>query len=331
MPSDTNDNINDAQQVSASVVSSLKKRFQLICCAIGLAVVLPVSAYSEPSNIGLMSGGVNGTYVRVAQNMSDALDSDQLRIITMLGKGSRQNIRDLIELDSVDLAIVQSDVLREIARTNEIPGATGSIRYITKLYDEEIHIIAKKSVPSLKSLEGEFVGVGREGSGTEMTASLLFEALGMQVQPVNTAGGKEAIAALNDGLISAAVFVVGKPSGFLQGLAPNNEYKFLDLKIPENIELPYFDTTLTSEDYPNLIRKRADVSTVSVGAVLAVFNWREGSRRYELLETFTNQLFTSIDQLKSEPYHPKWRSVDLKIQIPEWKRFKPATEWIKNN
>ena len=285
---------------------------------------------AEPANIGIMSGGVNGTYVRIAQNMSDALDSDDLRIVTMLGKGSRQNIRDLIELDGVDLAIVQSDVLREIARTGEIPGAVSSIRYITKLYDEEIHVVTKKSLNSPKFLEGATVAVGRRGSGTEMTASILFSGLGIQVQPINV-GGKEAIAALEEDLVSAAVFVVGKPSSLLRQIKPTSNLKLLSLRLPKNVEFPYFDTSLRNTDYPNLVPPGDVVETVAVGAILAVFNWREGSRRYKLLSNFTTQLFSSVEILKSDPYHPKWRGIDLRTTVPGWKRFKPAMDWVENH
>ncbi|MEH6628948.1 MAG: TAXI family TRAP transporter solute-binding subunit [Motiliproteus sp.] len=291
-------------------------------------VSLPVLA--EQSNIGIVSGGVNGTYVRIAQNMSDALDSDELRIITMLGKGSRQNIQDLIELDGTDLAIVQSDVLREVIRSNLVPGATGSIRYITKLYNEEVHILTKSSVNSLKFLEGAAVGVGRKGSGTEMTASILFEGLGIEINPINVSG-QEAIEALNDGLISAAVFVVGKPSNLLRNLNIGDDYKLLDITLSKNIDYPYFETAFNSADYPNLIQKGDRVSTVAVGAILAAFNWREGSRRYKLLDKFTGHLFDSIDIFRTGPYHSKWKNIDVSVKVPGWKRFKPAELWLQHN
>jgi len=293
-----------------------------------LSYALPARA--EPERIGIMSGGVTGTYVRIAQNMADALDSNDLRLITMLGRGSRQNIKDLIELDGVDLAIVQSDVLREVARTNEIPGAVQSIRYITKLYNEEIHVLVRSDVSSIKYLEGAAIAVGRQGSGTEMTASILFEGLGIQFDPVNV-DGKEAIDALADGLISAAVFVVGKPSSLLTALEDPQRFRLIDVRLPKSVEFPYFDVTLDHDDYPALIPPGERVSTVAVGAILAAFNWRVGSRRYSLLERFTNELFSSIELLRSGPYHPKWKGVDLKTQVPGWTRFQPAQDWLAKN
>jgi uncharacterized protein len=283
---------------------------------------------ADRDTIGIMSGGVSGTYVRIAQNMSDALDSDKLRIVTMLGKGSKQNIRDLIELDSVDLAIVQSDVLREVAQSKEIPGVVNSIRYIAKLYNEEIHILVNKKVRSLKHLEGAAVGVGRKGSGTEMTAAILFDGFGLQISPVNVAGA-EAIDALKNDLISAAVFVVGKPSTLLASIKKDSGLRLLEMRVPKNVEFPYFETELTASDYPALIERRKTVRTLAVGAVLAVFNWREGSRRYELLNKFTTELFGAIDQLKTGSYHPKWKNVSLKVKVPGWSRFKPANEWLQ--
>jgi len=300
-------------------------RLVLIC----LAVVASSGVASAGSvKIGIMSGGVKGTYVQISQNLSDALDSKQLRIITMLGKGSKQNVRDLIEMDGVDMAIVQSDVLQAVISSNELPGASTAIQYITKLYNEEIHIVTRKGMSSIKSLEGAAIGVGRKGSGTEMTARVLLKALGIDYTPINLSAD-EAIANLKEEVIDAAVFVVGKPSSFLQTINADANLNFMSIRLPKNVEYPYVDTSLSHADYPNLIPKGGRVNTVAVGAVLAVFNWREGSRRYQILAEFTKQFYQSIDQLKGGSYHRKWADIDWNFKLGGWTRFKPAQALVK--
>jgi len=84
--------------------------------------------------VGLVSGSVTGTYARFAQDLSDALDAPgELRVIAMLGKGSIQNIADLLYLRNVDAAIVQSDVLRFLRDGKVFPGLEekNSLRYAT--------------------------------------------------------------------------------------------------------------------------------------------------------------------------------------------------------
>ena len=65
------------------------------------------------------------------------------------------------------------------------PGIDQSIQYITKLYDEEVHILARRDIAKLDDLATKKVNVDVRGSGTSMTASVLFESLGISVQSTN--------------------------------------------------------------------------------------------------------------------------------------------------
>ena len=61
-------------------------------------------ALANRDTVGLISGSVKGTYARFAQDMADALDKDcHLRIVPMLGRGSVQNIADVLWLKGVDI------------------------------------------------------------------------------------------------------------------------------------------------------------------------------------------------------------------------------------
>jgi len=81
--------------------------------------IAPREQSSQQANkgvVGVITGGVNGTYIRIAADMATVLDTDNLRILAMIGKGSVQNINDLLYLKGVDMAIVQSDVLEYLKR-----------------------------------------------------------------------------------------------------------------------------------------------------------------------------------------------------------------------
>lgn len=285
---------------------------------------------SLPSKrIGLISGGVSGTYARFAQDISDALDSEDFRVLPMLGKGSQQNIQDLIFIDEVDLAIVQSDVMTHYRDKDETGRIDASIHYITKLYNEEIHLVTRKDVGSLKALEGQPVAVGRSGSGTEMTSQIILNARDISILPINL-GSREALENVKSGLISAAFFVVGKPSSLLASVTPEDGLKLLTIELPKSVEFPYFGAELKSSDYPGLVPTNQSVDTVAVGAILAVFNWREGLPNYKVLESFSNQFLDSLEIFKSsDGYHPKWGEVDPKIEVPGWTRFAPAAKRLQ--
>ena len=96
---------------------------------------------SNKGVVGIITGGVSGTYIRIAADMAAVLDNPTLRVLTIVGQGSIQNIDDLLYLKGIDMAIVQSDVLEYLKRQNTYSNIDKKISYITKLYNLSlIHI-----------------------------------------------------------------------------------------------------------------------------------------------------------------------------------------------
>src|ERR1700729_2071878 len=110
-----------------------------------------------------------GTYARTGADLT-ILDDQTLRVLPTLGKGSLQNLSDILYLRGVDIGFVQADALAYARQHEMFPGLTQNIRYIAKLYDEEIHILARKDITKPEDLNGERVNVDVVGSGTAMTA-----------------------------------------------------------------------------------------------------------------------------------------------------------------
>src|SRR4029077_11300 len=80
-------------------------------------------------------------------------------------------------------------------------------------------------------------------------------------------------------------------------------------------------------DYPALIAKDEQVATVSVPAVLAVYDWPKTTERYKRLERVVEYLFERFEKLQKEPgYHEKWKDVNLAAKVPGWERFKPLQD-----
>ncbi len=107
----------------------------------------PVKIAQAPNaTVGLIGGDAGSTDARIAADIATVLDdADRLRVLPMLGIGSVQNIADLIYLKGVDVAIVHADALAQTMQRNAIP-KQGSVQYIAKLYQEEIHILAAKNI-----------------------------------------------------------------------------------------------------------------------------------------------------------------------------------------
>lgn len=310
------------------------KLARLIYSALLVLGVPAVAESDQQAIVGIISGSPGGTYARFAQELEKELSSEQIRILPILGRGSQQNIEDLLSLSAVDMAIVQNDVLFYYAKTDLADELQAAVRYVMKLYNEEVHVLVRRDTPNLQSLNGAAVSVGRQGSGTEMTSRLLFDAYGVEIQEFNL-GPNESIAFLQAGDIDAAVFVVGKPYSLLKDVSSLDGLKLLPLEHPGALEFPYFETELSSVDYPELIRGEASVPTLAVGAILAVFNRQEGSTNYQALSEVVIQLFDTVPLFQQfsldGSVHPKWAEVDPIVNVPGWTRFEPANEWLRQN
>ena len=296
--------------------------------SLGPALAQPQPLAQPSSVIGVISGGVDGTYVRIAADLAAVLDGPQLRIVPMVGKGSVQNIDDILHLRGVDVGIVQSDVLAYIRARRILPGAERAIGYIAKLYDEEVHVLARPGIDGMSDLAGRIVNVDGSGSGTALTASILFDALGLSVQTRNddqaTALGK-----LRRGEIDALAYVTGKPARLFSSVPADSGLHLLPIPMTPALLDSYLPSQLDHADYPALLPAGAKIDTVAVGAVLAVFLWPRGGDRYRNVARFVDAFFDGFAKFREPPRHPKWREVTLEAQVPGWVRFPAAAEWLQ--
>lgn len=282
------------------------------------------------NTVTIVSGTPAGTYLTVAYDMAAVLDKDdELRVLAIAGKGSLQNVRDILYLRGVDMGIVQSDTLTHLKQTGELGRNIGQrLVYITKLYNEEMHIVAGPGINSLEDLNGKTVNFSDAGSGTELSTQIVFNLLGIKANKVNM-GQADALVKVKSGEIAATVFIAGRPASAISKLPKDPDYRILEIPFtPELEEASYLPATLTSEDYPNLIPEGQTVETIAVGAVLAVYNWPPNTDRYRRVENFINALFSKFEEFQKPPRHPKWREVNLAANLRGWQRFPAAQDWL---
>src|SRR5215472_10895792 len=115
-----------------------------------MAVATPASS-AAPTDIAVVNRGVveletsgaAGISVRIAEDLANLIDDGATRrVVPVVGKGSLQNLTDLKYLRGIDMAIVQSDVLDYARDQKIVPGIENSVSYVTRLYNEEFHLLA---------------------------------------------------------------------------------------------------------------------------------------------------------------------------------------------
>jgi TRAP-type uncharacterized transport system substrate-binding protein len=313
----------------------------LICVLAGgsfvLAAIGPTAAQTDPNprlvqanagTVGVISGEIDGTYVRIAADLAAVLDDgDRLRVLPILGRGSVQNIADILYLRGVDIGIVQSDVLAYAQQQRLFPGLEQSIQYITELYQEEVHVLARRDITRLDDLTGQVVNIGGSGSGSAITGTLLFGSLNLR--PKFSSDDQDlALEKLKRGEIAAMLVVDGKPARLFTRIDPGTGLHFLPIPLSPVLAETYLPSQLEHAQYPNLIDQDTPVETVAVGAVMAAFAWPTDTDRYRKVARLVDAFFTNFQKFLQPPRHPKWREVNLAAQIPGWRRFPAAQEWL---
>lgn len=294
------------------------------------APAAPTQSANNKGVVELETGGTSGISVRIAEDLASIVDDGATRrVLPVVGKSAMQNISDLRLLRGVDMAIVQQDVL-DYARQQKLQPGIDSLTYITKLYNEEFHLLARPEIKTVADLANQKVNVDVRGAGTAITAARLFDLLKVSVNVTNY-DQETALDKLKKGEIAALAYVAGKPAPLFRGLKAADGLHLVSIPLDPKVTAAYVPTRLTSADYPDLIAADHPVDTVAVGAALYVANLATDSERYRNVVNFVDAFFTQFQSLLEPGHHPKWSEVNLTAELPGWRRFPPADQWLKRN
>jgi uncharacterized protein len=285
------------------------------------------------NTISIVAGNPNATYLTIAYDLSAVLDDgDNFRILPVVGKGGGQNIRDVRFLKGIDLGITQSIILNEFRKSNEIGKLDDQIVYITKLFNEEMHVVvrADSGIKSIQDLSGKKVNFSDVGSGSQLSTRDIFKRLGINVQEVNM-GQADGLEKLKSGEIAATILIAGKPAGSMAKLRAADGFRFLPMSFAKQLQSDYLPAVLSHADYPGMVEAGDDVNTVAVSAVLIAYNWPSDSDRYRRIAKFVDVFFPRLAELQKPPRHPKWRETNLAAVLPGWTRFPAAEEWLRQH
>ena len=278
--------------------------------------------------VGLASGLPEGTFIRfgaeIARNLNDG---DELRVIPMITYGATDNVKDLLYLKGVDVAFTNADVLEHFKTVEKIPNIEKRVNFISEMYISELHVLVRPEINSFKDLNGKKVSFHTPGAGPSVTGPILFQRLGIKVEPVyiNNAIAYEK---MKTGEIAALIHTVGKPNDLFTKNKNENGFKFLAVPF-DKFEDFYVPSVFTAEDYPGYVKPGEKVETLGVQAVLAVYNWPRESDRFRRVSRFIDYYFDRFKNFHVPPYHPKWKSINLAAKVPGWSRYWVAEEKLK--
>jgi branched-chain amino acid transport system substrate-binding protein len=246
-----------------------------------------------------------------------------------MGRGSVQAVADILLVRGIDAGIVRKDTLAYLERKDFANNIRSQFVYITKMFNEEMHVLAQRSIRSMKELDGKTVAVDLPDSSTFVTSINVFERLGIKphllyVEP------RIALGMLRKGDIDAIITVEGKPLEWLAQVNDPNLH-LVPIGYDKSLRDDYLPAQLSSEDYPNLISRSDTVDTIAGEAVLASYNWQPGTDRYRRLALLVDALFSRMSELQRPPFHPKWQELAPLAPVAGWTRFKAAQDWVDSH
>jgi branched-chain amino acid transport system substrate-binding protein len=282
------------------------------------------------NTVSLVTGSFGSTYTQIGADLASVLDNGtSLRVLPVMGRGSVQAVADILLLRGIDAGIVRKDTLAFLERKDFANDIRNQFVYVAKLFNEEMHVLAPRSIASMKDLDGKTVVVDLPDSSTFVTAINVFDRLGIRphllyVEP------RLALEMLQKGEVDAIVAIEGKPLTWLNQITDRNLH-LVPVEYAKPLREEYLPSKISAADYPNLVPEGGYVDTIAAEAVLASYNWAPNTDRYRRLSLLVEQLFTRISDLQRPPFHPKWKEMAPRASVAGWTRLRAAQEWLDRN
>ncbi len=282
-------------------------------------------------DIGMVTGEKNGTYMQFGKDIQAITRNDGITVTPKPSIGSLENIRRMSSLENAAFAIVQSDVLGYLSKSNnpKFRHYARRLRLIYPFYNEEVHLFARKNIRSLEDLKGKKVVVGPKSSGTNMTAKNILNIMGIRPAQYLDDALDQGIKKVLLGTADAIFVVAGKPRKGFSSLfnSPKQSVKKLLQQVhfvplnDKSLLDDYITSSLSHTDY-TFIKK--NIPTVAVKALLVSFDFSSGKSAYykqrcHQLGVIGQAIREKINTLKTGQFHPKWKQVDLNGDVGNWK------------
>jgi len=301
----------------------MKKRISSLWLVILLVTAL--SSASFAADLAIMTGEKKGTYYQFGLNLQKLVISRDISLSVVNSKGSIENLYAVYGRPRTQMGIVQSDVLAFVSRVQTNPTLkkiAAKTKMIFPLYNEEIHLLGRKDITDFDALEGKRVAIGKEGSGTYLTARLLFEVSGVTPREMVPIGTTDALSQLKARAIDAMFYVTGLPVKlFKEDVTEEDGLALIPILNKRIVEF-YPQADIPANTYP---WQHEVLNTVAVKAVLVSFNFRGVNCEY--VGKFAQILYENIDWLKKNG-HPKWKSVDLHFPLKGWEQYDCVKKYL---
>ncbi len=267
-------------------------------------------------------GSSSGTYQQFLKEMTTVFEEDgiKLEFKEVPSSGAVENLDKLINND-VMAAFMHGDVIWHRNKSDASSKLEERFQTLVSLFPEDVHFVAlsesrtkaggvagfgakRIEFKSVSDLSGYKVGAAGGGYVTSNIIKLLSD---IPYQIVKYDTGKEVMAALASGEISAAVFVGAAPLPNLKDLGP--DYKILPIS-DLTIDKLKSSTVYQSSQVTYTKMSPQPVRTVSVTSLLVAHVYHT-PKMVSQLKAMRTAFYSHLTELQETPgNHKKWQDVD---------------------
>jgi hypothetical protein len=255
----------------------------------------------EETRLSWHAGGTGGTYFPLSNEFKTVVENNTDYSLNVQSTGaSVENVGSLASGDA-DFALIQNDIAYFAKNGTGIEAfednAVENLMGVATLYPETITVVtlADTGITQLSDLEGMTINTGDLGSGTQVNALQILEAVGIEEFDEQNASFSQAADQLRNGDIDAAFVVGGWPVGAIEDLANTNDIVIIPIE-GDNRETVkeaaswFADDTIPAGTYTGVDE---DIPTVAVQAMIAT---RSGVSA-DAVEGVTAAIFDNVDDL----------------------------------
>jgi uncharacterized protein len=305
---------------------------QFVCCVVAAAVsLLASSASAQAPNprtearkglVSVLTDGIADPGGRATKAINQlaayAGSMPNVRVLPISGRGAAENVRDLLYLRGVDLAVLNSDVLAFLDQTGQYPDARRRLRYVASLFDEKVFLLVRNDIKTMEDLRGRRLVVVSDAGAGKVTARTLFGLSRIDVAVDAIAPG-EILDDAGLGKFDGALLLSDDLARIRLGARMREQYHLLPIPMTPDLQKAYRSGVIDAQEAAGF-SNTANVETVTVGVLLAVFNWTPAQGRYADVVNFVTALFSNLKGLR-QASNSIWRQTDISAQSPGWTRF----------
>jgi TRAP transporter TAXI family solute receptor len=286
--------------------------------ALALAVAPLVSA-QQTNRISITTGGTGGVYYPMGGGMANILSKyvPGLQATAEVTGGSIDNLK-LINAGKSEVAFSMADAGWDAYEgLDKFKDGKVPLRTLMVLYPNKMHVVTidGTGISKLADLKGKRVSTGSPGSGTEVMALRLLEAVGIDgkkdLKPERL-GAAESVNAIKDRKIDAFFWVGGLPTAAVTDLAATPGIKIRLIDHDEAVDAMnrkygplYVKAVIPAGTYPGQDKPNTEVD---VWNILVTNDKMSDAMAYSIVKT----LFEKKPELVA--VHKEAQNIELKSQ-----------------